>query len=199
MPPSLRRQGGAMLAIDTNVIVRIVTNDSPEQSPRARTLVESEDVFVCTSVLLETEWVLRSGYDFHAGGDRRCLARLHRAASRPFRGRSFSRESSRLDEQRARFRGCPAFGTSGGMYGLHQFRRAVGQSRRPGQRREGMCPIAALIEAPFVGFGVIEARLNGFPHALLTILSCSMVRLGHAGVAVKILNDTASLFAEPRS
>jgi predicted nucleic acid-binding protein len=53
-----------MLAIDTNIIVRIVTNDSPEQSPRARALVETEEVFVCTSVLLETEWVLRSGYDF---------------------------------------------------------------------------------------------------------------------------------------
>lgn len=51
-----------MLAIDTNLIVRYLTGDHPEQSRRARALVVSENVFVCTTVLLETEWVLRSVY-----------------------------------------------------------------------------------------------------------------------------------------
>lgn len=51
-----------MLAIDTNLIVRYLTGDHPEQSPKARALIDSEDVFVCTTVLLETEWVLRSVY-----------------------------------------------------------------------------------------------------------------------------------------
>jgi predicted nucleic acid-binding protein len=50
-----------MLAIDTNLIVRYLTGDHPEQSPKARALIDSEDVFVCTTVLLETEWVLRNG------------------------------------------------------------------------------------------------------------------------------------------
>jgi predicted nucleic-acid-binding protein len=53
-----------MLAIDTNLIVRYLTADDPEQSARAKLLIEREDVFVCTTVLLETEWVLRSVYGY---------------------------------------------------------------------------------------------------------------------------------------
>ena len=45
-------------------MVRYLTADHPEQSPKAKVLIESEDVFVCTTVLLETEWVLRSVYSF---------------------------------------------------------------------------------------------------------------------------------------
>ncbi len=55
-----------MLAIDTNLIVRYLTGDHPKQSARARKLIDGEDVFVCTTVLLETEWVLRSVYDYAA-------------------------------------------------------------------------------------------------------------------------------------
>jgi predicted nucleic-acid-binding protein len=55
-----------MLAIDTNLIVRYLTGDDPGQSARARRLIDNQDVFVCTTVLLETEWVLRSVYDFAA-------------------------------------------------------------------------------------------------------------------------------------
>jgi predicted nucleic acid-binding protein len=51
-----------MLAVDTNVLVRFLTNDDPQQSPRARRLVEGNDVWVSTTVLLEAEWVLRSVY-----------------------------------------------------------------------------------------------------------------------------------------
>ena len=53
-----------MLAVDTNVIVRYLTNDHPRQSPRARNLVDGQDVWVLTTVLLETEWVLRSVYRY---------------------------------------------------------------------------------------------------------------------------------------
>jgi len=51
-------------AIDTNVIVRFLTRDDPGQAARARRLIEAGEIFVATSVLLETEWVLRSGYGF---------------------------------------------------------------------------------------------------------------------------------------
>jgi predicted nucleic acid-binding protein len=54
-----------MLAIDTNLIVRYLTGDHPDQSRRARTLIDKENVFVCTTVLLETEWVLRSLYRYN--------------------------------------------------------------------------------------------------------------------------------------
>jgi predicted nucleic-acid-binding protein len=53
-----------MLAIDTNLIVRYLTRDHPRQSVKARQLIDDNVVFVCTSVLLETEWVLRSVYGF---------------------------------------------------------------------------------------------------------------------------------------
>ncbi len=54
-----------MVAIDTNVLVRLLTGDHPEQSPRARAaLLENQVVFVALTVLLETEWVLRSAYGF---------------------------------------------------------------------------------------------------------------------------------------
>ena len=44
-----------MLAIDTNLIVRYLTGDHPRQSARAKALIDGNDVFVCTTVLLEAE------------------------------------------------------------------------------------------------------------------------------------------------
>ena len=51
-----------MRAIDTNVIVRFLTGDDRKQAEAARALIEAGDVFIATTVLLESEWVLRSGY-----------------------------------------------------------------------------------------------------------------------------------------
>ena len=56
-----------MRAIDTNVVVRYLTGDEPEQAARARTAIDAGEVFVSTTVLLESEWVLRSVYGFAAG------------------------------------------------------------------------------------------------------------------------------------
>lgn len=53
-----------MLAIDTNLVVRYLTNDHPKQSPRARALIDGEAVFVSVTVMLEVEWVLRSTYAY---------------------------------------------------------------------------------------------------------------------------------------
>jgi len=53
-----------MLAVDTNIIVRYLTADDLEQFAKASALIHHEDVYVCTTVLLETEWVLRRGYRF---------------------------------------------------------------------------------------------------------------------------------------
>ncbi|HEY0120189.1 MAG TPA: type II toxin-antitoxin system VapC family toxin [Rhizobium sp.] len=53
-----------MIAIDTNLIVRYLTGDHPEQSPRARGIVDGEAVFVAATVVLEVEWVLRSTYGY---------------------------------------------------------------------------------------------------------------------------------------
>jgi predicted nucleic-acid-binding protein len=52
-----------MTALDTNVLVRVITNDDRAQASRAaKFLREEERVFIAKTVLLELEWVLRSAY-----------------------------------------------------------------------------------------------------------------------------------------
>ena len=51
-----------MNAVYTNVVVRLLTGDEPRQLERARKLFETETVFLPKTVMLETEWVLRSLY-----------------------------------------------------------------------------------------------------------------------------------------
>ena len=53
-----------MLAVDTNVVVRFLTADDPKQSRRALALIRDTRVWIAKTVLLETEWVLRSLYGF---------------------------------------------------------------------------------------------------------------------------------------
>lgn len=55
-----------MRAIDTNIIVRFLTGDDPKQAEKTRLLIDGGALFVATSVLLESEWVLRSAYGFSA-------------------------------------------------------------------------------------------------------------------------------------
>jgi predicted nucleic-acid-binding protein len=56
-----------MIAIDTNVLVRVLVDDpsSPAQCEQARTLLkENSVVFISQIVLVETVWVLESAYRF---------------------------------------------------------------------------------------------------------------------------------------
>lgn len=53
-----------MIAIDTNVLVRLLVNDDAAQSASVRTLFETEEIWVGKTVLLETIWVLRAVYEF---------------------------------------------------------------------------------------------------------------------------------------
>ena len=52
----------AMVALDTKVVVRLLVADEPDQVRRARELFSQSDLWLPKTVLLETEWVLRSGY-----------------------------------------------------------------------------------------------------------------------------------------
>ena len=52
-----------MIAVDTNLLVRILTNDDPTQARRAAEILKSDDIFIPKAVLLETEWVLRHAYE----------------------------------------------------------------------------------------------------------------------------------------
>lgn len=63
-----------MLAIDTNIVVRYLAADHLEQSRKAKALIDSKKVFVAVTVLLESEWVLRSVYGFSPNDVARALA-----------------------------------------------------------------------------------------------------------------------------
>ena len=53
-----------MTALDTNVLVRVLTDDDPAQVEAARALLASDDTFwVPVTVLLETAWVLEAIYE----------------------------------------------------------------------------------------------------------------------------------------
>lgn len=52
-----------MKAVDTNLVVRLVTWDDPEQAARAREQFEVGPLWLAKTVLLETEWVLRYSYE----------------------------------------------------------------------------------------------------------------------------------------
>jgi predicted nucleic-acid-binding protein len=53
-----------VIAVDTNVLVRLLTGDEPKQEAAARSLFASETIWIAKTVLLETAWVLRSLYGF---------------------------------------------------------------------------------------------------------------------------------------
>ncbi len=53
-----------MLAVDTNVVVRYLTRDDPRQFEEAVAAIEQADTLCLLTVLLETEWVLRSVYRY---------------------------------------------------------------------------------------------------------------------------------------
>jgi predicted nucleic-acid-binding protein len=51
-----------MIAVDTNLLVRLLTKDDPNQAKRAAKILESDVIFIPKTVMLETEWVLRHAY-----------------------------------------------------------------------------------------------------------------------------------------
>lgn len=52
-----------MLAVDTNLVIRLLANDDQTQARRAAALFASEQIFISKTVLLESEWVLRFSYE----------------------------------------------------------------------------------------------------------------------------------------
>lgn len=66
-----------MIAIDSNILVRIITQDDPSQTRRAAALLRGkEPVFVPKTVLLEIEWVLRKTYKTPRGEVLRAFRQL---------------------------------------------------------------------------------------------------------------------------
>ncbi len=65
-----------MVAVDTNVVVRLLTADDLEQAIVAKSLFEDGPVWIAKTVLLETGWVLRSLYGFESDAIRDAFTRL---------------------------------------------------------------------------------------------------------------------------
>lgn len=53
-----------MIAIDTNVVVRLLTRDDADQYEKAYKLFKKQQIFISDTVILETEWVLRFAYQY---------------------------------------------------------------------------------------------------------------------------------------
>lgn len=56
-----------MIAVDTNVVVRLLTQDDEGQYNKSLKLFQEQDIFIPDTVILETEWVLRFAYHFKPG------------------------------------------------------------------------------------------------------------------------------------
>jgi len=66
-----------MIALDTNVWVRYVTNDDPPQSKKALNLIRgSEEILLPKTVLLEMEWVLRAVYKLPTASVERAIVHV---------------------------------------------------------------------------------------------------------------------------
>ena len=67
--PVTTARGSAMIGLDTNILVRYLTQDDPVQSPTAseileRRLTEGNPGFVSIVAMVETVWVLERAYGF---------------------------------------------------------------------------------------------------------------------------------------
>lgn len=51
-----------MTAVDTNILVRLIARDDPEQTAIAKDVIARGNILILPTVLLECEWVLRSRY-----------------------------------------------------------------------------------------------------------------------------------------
>jgi len=58
--PSAGRWCGAKIAVDTNVIVRLLTVGGAKQAVAACSLFAAEPIWIAKTVWLEANWVLRS-------------------------------------------------------------------------------------------------------------------------------------------
>jgi predicted nucleic-acid-binding protein len=54
-----------MIAVDTDVVVRFLTQDDEQQYDKSLKLFQEQDIFLPDTVILETEWVLRFVYRFN--------------------------------------------------------------------------------------------------------------------------------------
>ena len=65
-----------MTAVDTNILVRLLTRDDTKQEAAARSLFAAGPIWIAKTVLLETGWVLSSLYGFEQSAVRDAFTKL---------------------------------------------------------------------------------------------------------------------------
>lgn len=65
-----------MIAVDTNIMVRLLTHDDEIQYRQSLELFTKNEIMVLDTVILETEWVLRFAYNFDATAVSKAFAKL---------------------------------------------------------------------------------------------------------------------------
>lgn len=65
-----------MIALDTNVLVRLITRDDPEQAEAAAEIMRSDTLWLPKTVILELVWVLSYTYQLDRPSITRALSRL---------------------------------------------------------------------------------------------------------------------------
>jgi len=65
-----------MTAVDTNILVRLLTGDEPKQAAAAGTLFAAGPIWIAKTVFLETNWVLRSSYGFDEDAVRNAFTKV---------------------------------------------------------------------------------------------------------------------------
>jgi predicted nucleic-acid-binding protein len=65
-----------MIAVDTNVVVRLLTGDDAKQCAAAKAIFAGGAIWIARTVLLETAWVLQSLYEFREETVRDALVKL---------------------------------------------------------------------------------------------------------------------------
>jgi predicted nucleic-acid-binding protein len=56
--------GSGVTAVDTNILVRLLTRDNQRQADRAVSFIDNNAIWVAKTVVLEIAWVLHSIYGF---------------------------------------------------------------------------------------------------------------------------------------
>ena len=62
-----------MISPDTNVLVRVLTDDDEQQAAVATEVLRSNDLYLAKTVVLELEWVLRYSYGLDRASVNRAL------------------------------------------------------------------------------------------------------------------------------
>jgi hypothetical protein len=73
---SRAKSKAGMTAVDTNLVVRLLTQDDRKQAAIASAVFATEEVWIAKSVLLETAWVLETVYGFDVTAIRGALVLL---------------------------------------------------------------------------------------------------------------------------